>query len=202
MRRLVGAVWLLSLLALVVGGCTSVTSSGRDATGTSGSPPEGVLTIEPNSVARAVEAPTRGVMAPDFTFVAADGAEYRLRDLRGHPLVLNFWATWCPPCRAEMPALDAAYLEYKDRGLVILAINQMDDRERVEQFRQAMGFHMPMLLDTQGKVGQAYLVRGLPTSFFVAADGTVVLRWTGMLTEEALQRGLENILALSEGGGS
>lgn len=202
MRRLVRAIWLLSLLALVVGGCTSAAPSGRKAAGAPDRLPEGILTVEPNSVSRTVEAPTRGVMAPEFAFVAADGAEYHLRDLKGHPLVLNFWATWCPPCRAEMPALDAAYLKYRDRGLLILAINQMDDRERVEQFRQTMGLHMPMLLDTQGKVGHAYLVRGLPTSFFVAADGTVVLRWTGMLTEQVLQKGLESILAPGERGES
>jgi len=141
-----------------------------------------------------MSAPARGVKAPDFTFVAEDGTEYHLRDLAGHPIVLNFWATWCPPCRAEMPALDAAYKANKAKGLIILAVNEMDGRERVAQFRQIMDLNLPMVLDTQGTVGKAYRVQGLPTSFFLSTDGVVALRWTGMLNDTVLQKGLDLIM--------
>ncbi len=187
---------LFVIVGIVLSGCGRAQNV---ATASPGSVDQldGIYLVEPRSVQRVKEVPARGVQAPDFVFVADDGTEYRLSNLHGHPLVLNFWATWCPPCRAEMPALDAAYLDYKDDGLIVLAINQMDAREQVETFRQAMGLHMPIVLDTQGTVGQAYWVRGLPTSFFVDTQGIVALRWTGMLTEESLQKGLGLILGAS-----
>ncbi len=188
---------VLLLIALVVlSGCRSAKETSRSPARPVGQL-EGIYLVVPDKVKRGKDVPTRGVVAPDFAFVTDDGVEYRLSDLRGRPVVLNFWATWCPPCRAEMPALDAAYLEYKDEGLVILAVNQMDNREQVERFREAMGLHMPIVLDTQGAVGQAYWVRGLPTSFFVDAEGQVALRWTGMLTEKSLDKGLRLILGAS-----
>ncbi len=196
MRRWIwAAVGLLFVLSLAIG-CTPSTGKAAGASG-AGSP-EGILVVAPRSVKRGMAAPTRGVEAPDFVFVAEDGTEYHLRDFRGRPVVLNFWATWCPPCRAEMPALDAAYTAGKDHGLLILAVNQMEDREQVRKFREVMGLHLPMVLDLQGVVGRAYLVRGLPTSFFVDENGVVALRWTGMLTEEALQQGLEAITPAGE----
>ncbi len=183
---------MLLLLGLLITGCAVVRLSSAS---TSGSTLSGnIFLVDPASVQRSVSVPARGVEAPDFTFVAADGTQHRLRDLHGHPLVLNFWATWCPPCRAEMPALNEAYERYRGKGLIVLAVNEMEGREQVARFRQTMGLTLPIVLDKRGIVGRAYRVSGLPTSIFVDARGMVALRWTGMLTEESLGRGLALIM--------
>ncbi len=189
-----GVVVLLLLGGLI--GCTSSakTSSGVTPVTASRQEPEGILLIDAGSVNRSAKPPQHGDPAPDFVFLTEDGKEYRLSDFRGRPVVLNFWATWCPPCRAEMPALDRAYKERKKDGLLILAINEQEDRRAVSEFRQAMGVSLPMLLDTRGVVGRTYLVRGLPTSFFIKPDGTVAIRWTGMLKPDDLEYNLEVLL--------
>jgi len=204
MRKWVVRVAVMVLLLLVVIGCTS--SAKTESSSSSSSPavvtskgkvgevPQGIMLIDAGSVDRSAKPPKHGDPAPDFVFLTEDGQEYRLSDFQGRPVVLNFWATWCPPCRAEMPALDKAYQERKKEGLIIFAINEQEDREAVSQFRQSMGVSLPMLLDTQGIVGRTYLVQGLPTSFFIKPDGTVAIRWTGMLKPDDLEYNLEVLL--------
>lgn len=202
-------VWVVVLLVLVtvVVGCSSPAKT-EEVTASSSNPtpiskeqkvkaqgdPQGILLIDAESIDRSAKPPKHGDQAPDFVFLTEDGKEYRLSDFRGRPVVLNFWATWCPPCRAEMPALDKAYQERKKDGLLILAINEKEDRDAVRKFRQDMGVSLPMLLDTRGLVGRTYLVQGLPTSFFIEPDGTVAIRWTGMLQPEDLEYNLEVLL--------
>lgn len=185
--------WFIALLALLVTACSArPSSSGTEIRGQS--LPEGLLTVDARSVRTGGRVPAPGRPAPDFTLVGADGTRHRLSDYRGRPVVINFWATWCPPCRAEMPALDQAYHQHREAGLLVIGVNMQESREVVQAFRESLGVHFPFALDEKGAVSRQYQVRGLPTTFFIAPDGTVAVRWTGMLTEEALTRILSAIL--------
>ncbi|MCS5695131.1 TlpA family protein disulfide reductase [Desulfofundulus thermocisternus] len=130
-----------------------------------------------------------GQRAPDFTLTTADGEELSLSDFRGRPVVLNFWATWCPPCRAEMPAIQSFY-EKTGREIHVLAVNLTASERsaaRVKDFLDAGGFTFPVLLDTRGDVAREYLVRAIPTTFFIDREGIIRARHTGSLTLEMLE---------------
>jgi peroxiredoxin len=134
-----------------------------------------------------------GQMAPDFTFTL-DGKPAKLSDLRGKVVVLNFWATWCPPCRAEMPSMEALYQAYRNQGLVILAISSdRAGRSVVESFVQDRGVTFPILLDPDGEVFALYGVRGLPTSYLLdrrqrAFSADVGARdWSGKVARQVVE---------------
>ncbi len=119
--------------------------------------------------------PQIGFSAPDFTLNALDGEKMTLSDLRGKVVLVNLWASWCPPCRAEMPALDAVYRKYRDTGFVVLAVNTtyQDTEADARAFVQRLGLTFPILLDRDGTTSQRYKLQGLPTSFFVGRDGII-----------------------------
>lgn len=119
--------------------------------------------------------PRKGFNAPDFTAASLEGASLRLKDLRGQAVILNLWASWCPPCKAEMPALQRVYEDYSSRGLVVLAANMtyQDSRDAAAQFVSAHGLTFPILLDEKGEIGGAYQLTALPTTYFIAPDGTI-----------------------------
>ncbi|MDP1715718.1 MAG: TlpA disulfide reductase family protein [Anaerolineales bacterium] len=119
--------------------------------------------------------PREGFLAPDFTLDNLQGEKVTLSDLRGKIVVINLWATWCPPCRAEMPALENAYEQYKDSGLVVLGLNvtNQDSESEVPRFVEEFGLTFPILLDRDGSVSALYELRGLPTTFFVNRAGII-----------------------------
>ena len=119
--------------------------------------------------------PRAGFAAPDFTLSTLDGQTVTLSDYRGQIVMVNMWATWCPPCRAEMPAMQEIYEQNKDKGFVVLAINatDQDDRKQVAAFVDEHQFTFPILMDEFGEVGQDYLVRSFPTTFFIDRDGII-----------------------------
>ncbi|HEX9900201.1 MAG TPA: TlpA disulfide reductase family protein [Candidatus Methylomirabilis sp.] len=123
-----------------------------------------------------VKAPgQRTVEAPEFALADLMGSRVRLSDHRGHVVLVNFWATWCPPCRAEMPSMEKLYQAYRDRGLVILAIS--GDRagtQVVESFVEELGLTFLIVLDPAGEVFAQYGVRGLPTSYLLDRRGRIV----------------------------
>ncbi|HSD51810.1 MAG TPA: TlpA disulfide reductase family protein [Candidatus Methylomirabilis sp.] len=123
-----------------------------------------------------VKAPgQRNGAAPEFVLADLGGNRVRLSDHRGHVVLLNFWATWCPPCRAEMPSMEKLYQAYRDRGLVILAISgDRTGQSTVEVFVQEVGVTFPILLDPANEVFAQYGVRGLPTSFLLDRQGRIV----------------------------
>ena len=127
-----------------------------------------------------------GQQAPDFTLNGPDGVPVRLSDLRGRPIVLNFWATWCPPCRVEAPALQAAFERHESDGVVVLGIDQREDAAAVRQFASEFGLTYPLLLDGEGSVSELYQVLGIPTTVFLDARGVVAARHVGPLTEEQI----------------
>ena len=119
-------------------------------------------------------APMVGFLAPDFTLTTTDGERIQLSALRGQPVVLNFWATWCPPCRAEMPALEALWRSNNSAGLLVLGVDQGESAATVERFaRDTVGTTFPLLLDTRREVGAEYGVRALPTTVFIDAEGRI-----------------------------
>src|SRR5258707_15384714 len=112
-----------------------------------------------------------GKGAPDFTLTGTDGKAYRLKDYQGKLVVLNFWATWCAPCRLETPLLQKTYARLQNAGLVIVGIDQAEDVAPVNSFVKEFSLTYPILLDSDLTTTQAYGVVGLPTSFFLDSKG-------------------------------
>ncbi len=135
----------------------------------------------------------RGQLAPDFSMQFSDGKQIRLSDWQGQPVVLNFWATWCAPCREEMPEFVAAYQRYQEDGLVIVGVNAQETATQAAGFMKQFNMTFPVALDTRGDVQQLYNVRGLPTSVFIDREGRISERWAGLLSEAALEELLAEI---------
>lgn len=114
-----------------------------------------------------------GDRAPDFQLQDLEGNEVSLSSLRGSPILLNFWATWCPPCRLEMPFIQEVYQEWTDKGLVILAIDMGESAATVRDFMQNNNYTIPVLLDTRRVVSQKYNVTAIPTTFFIDRNGVI-----------------------------
>jgi peroxiredoxin len=135
--------------------------------------------------------------APDFTLSTPSGASLSLTELRGKVVLLNFWATWCVPCRKEMPAIEALYQRYKDRGLEVVAIS-LDKLAAapVEAFVQEVGVTYRVALDPTWATARTYGVRGLPATFLLDRAGNVVMRELGERDwmEEAKQQAVEGLL--------
>ena len=137
-----------------------------------------------------------GAVAPDFSLKTLAGDTVTLSHLRGHPVFLNFWATWCKPCRGEMSDIIAAYDAHHTAGLEVVAIN-LTDQERMKDVRtfvDDLRLPFPVLLDEKGKVRKTYRLRGVPTSVFIDTLGVVHLVNIGPITRENIQRGLADIL--------
>ncbi len=113
--------------------------------------------------------------APDFTLPDMDGTRHALRDLRGSVVMLNFWATWCPPCRREMPSMQRLYEKFRDRGLTVVAINQWEDPDLVFEFvgRLSLEPTFPILFDRESRVAEQYGVKGLPTTYLIDREGNI-----------------------------
>lgn len=111
--------------------------------------------------------------AEDFLLQTLEGGELRLSSFKGKVVLMNFWATWCPPCIEEMPSMQRLYHELPRDSFEILAINMQEDRDTVEQFISEHSFEYPILLDFGGEVARRYAVRGLPTSYVIAPDGSM-----------------------------
>ena len=130
--------------------------------------------------------PVVGNPAPDFTLPSLSGDPVRLVSLKGRPVFINFWATWCPPCLKEMPEIARLHQRYAGR-LEVLGVDLAEPRERVEAFVREAGYGWTFLLDSAGHVAEQYLVMGLPTSFFVDPAGIVRARHIGPMTYEQME---------------
>jgi len=149
------------------------------------------------STAGLIPAPQKGFLAPDFELKTTTGEAIKLSDLRGQAVLVNLWATWCPPCRAEMPAIEKVYNEYKDDGLVVLAVNMtyQDTFSNIAPFVDEYGLTFPILLDETGSVGKDYQLRSLPSSFFVDRKGIIrEVVIGGPMAEALLRTRVEDIL--------
>ncbi len=144
-----------------------------------------------------ITAPSQGFKAPDFTLQTLDGQTVSLSDLRGKSILINIWASWCPPCKSEMPAFERVYNDYKNQGFVILAVNatNQDTLANASQFVNQNRLTFPILLDSEGVVSQSYQLRSLPTSFFIDREGVIRDVIVGGPMSEALLRiRIENLL--------
>ncbi|MCU7940050.1 MAG: TlpA family protein disulfide reductase [gamma proteobacterium symbiont of Bathyaustriella thionipta] len=117
--------------------------------------------------------------APGFSLLDMDGVKHQLSDYKGQPVIINFWATWCPPCRAEMPSMERAWNKIKDECIAMLAINVGEDEDTVFTFLGDYPANFTILLDQSGAVSEQWPVRGLPTTFIVSPDGQIVYRAIG-----------------------
>ena len=150
--RIVLAIVLTSLLlsGLVMAGCSS-----------------------PASTPTLAQGPTIGKLAPDFELANLDGQSISLSAFRGKPVLLNFWASWCGPCRLEMPFIQQIYEEWSDKGLVVLTVNLQEDPDRVKEFVESLDLSFPVLLATNQEVPLAYNIRGIPATFFIDKNGII-----------------------------
>lgn len=139
-----------------------------------------------------VPLPGVGSPAPDFTLTDLDGEPIKLSALRGQLVVLNFWATWCEPCRAEMPELERIYQQYQP-GLVVLGVNLQEQPEDVRRFTRSINVTYPILLDPDGLVARLYKIIQLPNTYFIDRQGTIQARHIGSLSAEKLQEYLDSM---------
>ena len=154
----------------------------------------GYVLLWPNPNAAAGSGVPVGSVAPDFELKTVTGESYRLSDLRGKAVLLNFFATWCRYCEQEMPALEEAYRTYADQGFVVLAIDLDETDLAITAFRDEMGITFPILVDRGSNVARVYQIVPLPTTYFIDRSGVVRGKWTGPLTPEQLREALQLIL--------
>jgi peroxiredoxin len=137
-----------------------------------------------------------GQLAPGFETVTDSGQPLRLDDLRGQVVLLNFWATWCGPCRVEMPAFESAFQEHGEAGFTIIAVNNAEPPAAVQSFRQELGLSFPLVMDQSGIIQNLYGVRMYPSTFLLDRSGAIVARHFGALTEAQLAEMLDSALGL------
>jgi cytochrome c biogenesis protein CcmG, thiol:disulfide interchange protein DsbE len=140
--------------------------------------------------------PRVGYLAPNFALTDANNTSFQLSDYRGKPLLLNFWATWCPPCRAEMPEIEAAYRKFKNDGFTVLGIDAREDVLTVNKYVETGGYSWPMPIDVQGKVIEQYGVTAYPTSFFVDRSGFIRAVQIGGMDKKGLDERLKKIVPM------
>jgi len=131
--------------------------------------------------------------AQDYAFstTTTKGEPVSLVDYKGHVVMLNFWATWCPPCRAEMPMIETAYKHYKDQGFVVLAVNNAERSDQVSSFADQYKLTFPILLDYSADIQQQFAIKGYPTSLFLDAKGKVYATHQGGVTADQLANYIE-----------
>jgi peroxiredoxin len=179
---IVGAIWYIESRGLPFAEGGSSASSGDY--GPLALPPERNPTGRDPS-------PENGRAAPDFLLERLDGGTLRLSDLQGKAVLVNFWATWCQPCRSEVPHLVTAYNRYQEEGLEIVAVNLQEDEGTISGFVQEFGMQFPVVVDRSGDVADKYRVIGIPTSFFIDRSGVVRSIYTGPFVGQQSRQGIE-----------
>lgn len=134
-----------------------------------------------------------GKLAPLFTLSNLKGEEVSLKELRGKYVLLNFWAAWCPPCRAEMPDLNKFHQENKEEFIVV-GVNLADKTKKVRELMNVKGYNYPILLDHNKEIGSRYRVSALPTSYFLGPQGRIKYIKRGLITAEELKKIKEKIM--------
>ena len=157
--------------------------------------PPGVATAPaaPDTVAT-TPAPQADHPAPDFTLPSLDGTQIALSKLKGQVALINVWATWCPPCRAEMPTIETVYEQYRDQGFTVLAVDLQEDPRSVAAFMRQYKLTFPALLDLDGEVSRTYQAFSLPSSFFVDKQGVIRAVYRGPMPRSVIAGTVEQLL--------
>jgi peroxiredoxin len=137
--------------------------------------------------------PTLGSLAPDFTLTSVDGKSVSLSQFHGKTVLVNFWATWCGPCQIEMPAIQSRFEQFKDDGLIVLAVDFDESRQAVAEFRDDFALTFELLLDPGAEVQKLYRNRSYPASFFIDSEGVIQVQHIGVMTEGQLDNYLEQL---------
>lgn len=148
---------------------------------------------------KTVEAKTgieKGNLAPDFKLTTLDGKQMKLSDYKGKKVILNFWATWCPPCKAEIPDLEKFYTSYKDKDVIILGVDLTQSEKSqntVKEFVKSYGITYSVPLDIEGSVSEMYKVTGIPTSYIIDTQGIIRQKVVGPMDFEGMKNMLDSI---------
>ena len=134
-------------------------------------------------------------VAPDFTLQLPDGSTLGIEAMRGKVVMLDFWASWCQPCRDEAPVLAHVYREYRGRDVEFVGINLWDNPGDAELFLQEQGHEYPNGIDAEGKIAISYGVRGIPEKFFITRDGLIARKFTGPMNPDLLRQILDALLS-------
>jgi thiol-disulfide isomerase/thioredoxin len=132
--------------------------------------------------------------AAGFTLTDLAGKNTSLGDFRGKNVYLNFWATWCPPCRGEMPDIEKIYQQFKDKDLVILAVDLGEDISTVKNFVKQNNYHFKVLLDSNQKAATLYNITAIPTSYFIDRNGKIVTKRIGALSEGDMLSNIKGLI--------
>lgn len=138
----------------------------------------------------------KGNLAPDFELSDMEGNPVKLSDYRGKAVLLNFWASWCPPCRAEMPHMEKLYNKYKDENFDILAVNLTNTEKNsgdAEKFVKELGLTFTIPMDVKGEAGSDYNIMAYPTSYFIDSDGVIREKVLGALNEEYMEKEIKKL---------
>lgn len=149
--------------------------------------------------------PLASGVAPDFSLTTFEGQEIKLSELRGKPVIINFWASWCIPCRTEAPILERAWKDYRERGVVILGVDYVDTDDAAKKFIQEYGMTYPNGPDLGTRISQMYRITGVPETYFITregkmlsgidANGRAYANWIGPINDGALRERIEKLLS-------
>jgi len=159
--------------------------------------PLALLTLLLSPVAASAQEIAKGTPAPEIDLPTLAGGRVKLSALRGHPVVVTFWGTWCPPCRVEFPELVAAHRKYREAGLEVLAVNQRDQELRtsdVQSFVKEFSVEFTVALDERGRSRRTFRLIGLPTTIFIDSAGIIEQVHMGPINRNDLAQGLSMIL--------
>ncbi|MBP1988933.1 thiol-disulfide oxidoreductase ResA [Paenibacillus eucommiae] len=156
----------------------------------------GVLTIISNlSATSDKKYPQVGDKAPDFTLLDLNGQPHNLSDFKGKNILINFWGTFCKPCKDEMPALQRQYEKWNEQGVVFLAVNMDTSEITVQSFMDQYNLNLPVLLDSKEQVRKNYGVMDYPSTFFIGKDGKIVIKKIGEMKETYIQETIQALVS-------
>lgn len=173
-------IWSIALILVIVAVYTAMNYDRRN---TAQKEPD--KTIQDSSDTGTADNTTQpsGEEAADFTLTDLEGNKVSLKDFRGKKVYLNFWATWCPPCRQEMPDLEKIHRKYKDKDLVVLAVNIGENKATVEDYIKSSNLTFTVLLDTDQRVAAEYRINSIPQSYFIDREGRIAAKQIGSMSE-------------------
>ena len=172
---------------------TSITPSENNSspTNTSTSAPSATPTNTPSPTSTPANTPSPTVnpetLAPDFTLFDIDGNEVSISDFRGKKVFLNFWATWCPPCKEEMPDMQLFHKQEEENDIVVIAVNIGESKSKVKDFIDSKGYEFITLLDSEKEIAKLYNVNAIPTTFFIGRQGEIIKSKRGGMELEDME---------------